>query len=88
MGRRSMLSSNGKIIGKAKMNVQSSIINLFFPGVIWKFISEGELKIISFIPQHHKSMLYNVGHCQVKERFKLILLKGENSEQAVSYEAA
>lgn len=39
------------------MNVQSSIINLFLPNMIWKFISEGELKLISFIPHHHKSML-------------------------------
>lgn len=82
MDKRSMLSSNGKIIGKAKMNVQSSTINLFLPNMIWKFISGGELKLISFTPQHHKTMVCIVGHCHVKGKFKLILLKGENSEQA------
>lgn len=58
---RGMLSNNGKMIQKVRMNVQSSIMNLFFPSIFWMFISEGKLKIISFISHSHKTMFCNVG---------------------------
>lgn len=65
MHKRGMLSNNRKIIQEVKMNVQSSVVNLFSPNIFWMFISEGKLKIIPFILHHHKTVFCNVGFSTV-----------------------
>jgi len=60
--------NDGKIIQKAKINVQSSIMNLFFCSIFCMFISEEKLKIISFIQCWHKITFCNVGFSPVWKR--------------------
>lgn len=88
MDKRSVLSSNGKIIGKAKRNVQSSIINLFFTQYDLEVHFRGRAEADFFHSPPSQEHAYIVGHCHVKGKFEPILLKGVDSEQAVSSEAA
>lgn len=44
-----------------KVKIKISIMNPFFPDIFWMFLSQGNLKTISFILNWNKTIFCNVG---------------------------